>query len=105
MPNRAALGDAQRRGDVAETYVGVIGDADQRTRVVREEAPLRHAMTHSTARFFCHEEAYRRSDHRPCPRVTLRDQHARHRENERAQHHVGWLVRRPSRHPVVPRLS
>ena len=38
----AALGDVQRRGDVAQAHPGVVGDAHEDPSVVGEEAPLRH---------------------------------------------------------------
>jgi hypothetical protein len=39
----AALGDADLDNDVAETYAGVVGDAEQGPRVVGEEAATRHS--------------------------------------------------------------
>jgi len=38
---RPALGDAERRGDVAQARPGVVGDAYEGSRMVGEEAPLR----------------------------------------------------------------
>jgi hypothetical protein len=40
---RAAFGDADRRGDVAQTHSRIVGDADEDSGMVGEEAPLRHA--------------------------------------------------------------
>jgi hypothetical protein len=38
-----ALGDPERRRDVAETYTGVARDAQQHPGVIRQEAPLGHS--------------------------------------------------------------
>ena len=40
----AALGDTQRRGDVAQAHPGVVGDAHEDPSMVGEEAPLGHGV-------------------------------------------------------------
>src|SRR6201996_4040203 len=42
-PERAALSDADRRGDVAQPRIPVAGDAQQYERMIGKEAPGRHA--------------------------------------------------------------
>ena len=39
-----ALGDVQRRGDVAQAHPGIVGDAHEDPCVVGEEAPFRHEL-------------------------------------------------------------
>lgn len=41
-PERCALRYTERRRDVAEARTGVVGDTDKGSRVLGEEAPLRH---------------------------------------------------------------
>ncbi len=41
----AALGDPDRRGDVAQAGPGVVGDIDQGPGMVGEEAPLFHRLS------------------------------------------------------------
>jgi hypothetical protein len=43
-PERAALGDAERGGDVAQAHAEVVRDADEGPGVIGEEAPLRTAQ-------------------------------------------------------------
>ncbi len=41
-PERGALGDAERSGDVAQAHPRIMRDADQGAGMVGEETPLRH---------------------------------------------------------------
>lgn len=55
---RAALGDAERGGDVAEAHARIVRDADERSGVVGEEAPLGHG--HKTRRRYLETDFLRK---------------------------------------------